>query len=269
MRRAPPGISGARPAGPLSLHAEQQSGPQLRAWSIATASRHIPLLHAAHQLPGAAERSSWRQRGRGPLARCAIAAVAWQQHMCMHVGCVWLPTAVHACWACLAAHCCAWPALQGCIVPLVFCTGTLPRCCVHYAPLAGVGPGLPHCSSSYQVRPTSPTSSGGLAACGPDALYAPGSRASVEQGAQAALAGSGPGTVRVRNNVLSNWARQPALASKVGAGCGGCMHALRVQAERRSASSKGCADVSWLRASPVHSGRGGDGAPVGLGQARV
>lgn len=42
----------------------------------------------------------------------------------------------------------------------------------------------------------------------------------MEQGAQAALAGSGSGSVRIRGNVLSNWARQPALASKVGS----CAH---------------------------------------------
>ncbi|KAL4441240.1 hypothetical protein ABPG77_011477 [Micractinium sp. CCAP 211/92] len=85
-----------------------------------------------------------------------------------------------------------------------------------------------------QVAPGGGTTSGagGLAASGPDALYAPGRRASVEQGAQAALAGSGSGSVRIRGNVLSNWARQPALASKHnfycrGASCGALCTELR------------------------------------------
>ncbi|KAL4857267.1 SWI/SNF complex subunit [Chlorella vulgaris] len=75
----------------------------------------------------------------------------------------------------------------------------------------------------------------GMRTSGADALYAPPQRASVEQGAVAALMGSGSsgsGSARVRNTLFGGWARQPALASKAefycrGAECGTLCTALR------------------------------------------
>lgn len=61
---------------------------------------------------------------------------------------------------------------------------------------------------------------GGLPVSGVEALYAPSRRAPVEAGATATLTGTASTAVRVRSSVYGTWARQPALATKVG--CSGC-----------------------------------------------
>ena len=74
---------------------------------------------------------------------------------------------------------------------------------------------------------------GALGVSGAEALYAPPRRAPVEAGAAAALMGNvGTNSVRVRGSVFTNWARQPALATKAefycrGADCGTLCTPLR------------------------------------------
>ena len=62
----------------------------------------------------------------------------------------------------------------------------------------------------------------GLAVSGSEALYGPSKRVAVEAGAMAALTGNvGGPSVRVRGTMFGNWARQPALATKVRRGAAG------------------------------------------------